>query len=156
MKYLSFIFEVVDVLLYLLLIESKKYVMPNFVKVLLIIVLGNSITTFAQAGFSHEIGLITGPVAFQSDYGERKDFDTNLGNTGFGIGLVHFLNFSYRADCNCYSPETYFNDHFKVRSELSFNKTKLNHFGKWVTDAKVAKGGEAQKLKAMQGSTYYV
>ena len=127
--------------------------MPKFVKLLLIIVIGNTFNSFAQAGFSHEIGLITGPVAFQSDYGERKDFETNLGNTGFGIGLVHFLNFAYRADCNCYTPETYFNDHFKVRSELSYNKTKLNHFGRWVTDAKIASSADAKKLAAMEGST---
>ena len=126
--------------------------MPKFIKLLLIIILGNTITIYAQAGFSHEVGLITGPVAFQSDYGERKDFDTNAGNSGFGIGLIHFLNFSYRADCNCYSPETYFNDHFKVRSELSYNKTKLNHFGKWVTDAKKATSADSRKLAAMEGS----
>ena len=84
---------------------------------------------FAQLGFSHEIGIITGPVAFQSDFGERKDFDTNKGNTGFGIGLVHYINFAYRADCNCYSTDTYFNDHFKLRSEISYNKTKFWRMG---------------------------
>jgi hypothetical protein len=26
-------------------------------------------------------------------------------------------------------PDTYFNDHFKLRSELSYNKTDLEHFG---------------------------
>ena len=73
----------------------------------------------AQFGFSHEVGAIVGPVAFQSDYGERHDFATNAGNTGYGIGIIHYLNFSYKADCNCYTPETFFNDHFKLRSELS-------------------------------------
>ena len=88
--------------------------------------------TNAQFGFSHEVGAIAGPVAFQSDYGERYDFTTNAGNTGYGIGIIHYLNFSYKADCNCYTPETYFNDHFKLRSELSYNKTQLQHFGEWV------------------------
>jgi hypothetical protein len=32
-------------------------------------------------GFSHEIGIIAGPIAFQSDYGKRN-FKTNAGNTG--------------------------------------------------------------------------
>lgn len=105
----------------------------------------------AQFGFSHEVGVITGPVAFQSDYGERHDFDTNKGNTGLGVGLVHYLNFSYRADCNCYTPETYFNDHFKLRSEISYNKTKLEHFGHWVDPKKTSL--EAQKLRGMYGST---
>ena len=108
-------------------------------------------TAFAQFGFSHEIGAIVGPVAFQSDYGERYDFSTNSGNTGFGIGLIHYLNFSYKAECNCYTPETYFNDHFKLRSEISYNKTDLKHFGQWVAYKKTSL--TAQQLRAMRGST---
>ena len=105
----------------------------------------------AQFGFSHEIGAIAGPVAFQSDYGERNDFSTNAGNTGFGIGIIHYLNFSYKAECNCYTPETYFNDHFKLRSELSYNKTNLRHFGQYVAPTKTSL--IATQLKAMRGST---
>lgn len=104
----------------------------------------------AQFGFSHEIGVIAGPVAFQSDYGERHDLSTNAGNTGYGIGIIHYLNFSYEAECNCYTPETYFNDHFKLRSELSYNKTELNHLGQWVEGTNSL--GKEQ-LKAMSGSS---
>ena len=88
----------------------------------------------AQLGFSHEIGVITGPVAFQSDFGERYDFETNSGNVGFGVGIVHYLNFAYRADCNCYSRDTYWNDHFKIRNEIDFHITNLDHFGPEVDD----------------------
>ena len=55
--------------------------------------LGISNQIHSQFGFSHELGVIVGPVAFQSDYGERHDFETNSGNTGFGIGIIHYLNF---------------------------------------------------------------
>ena len=109
----------------------------------------NSVAQFD--GFSHEIGIIAGPVAFQSDYGQRGDFSTNLGNTGIGIGIIHYLNFSYKADCNCYTQDTYFNDHFKFRSELSYNKTKLEHFGEWVSPKSTSLG--AQQLRAMTGTT---
>ena len=102
---------------------------------------------FSQFGFSHEIGAIAGPIAFQSDYGERNDWETNKGNTGLGIGLIHYINFSYRADCNCYSTDTYFNDHFKVRNELSWNQTTLNHFG--PESEKNSYWGET--LRAMEG-----
>lgn len=102
----------------------------------------------AQNGFSNEIGIIVGPVALQSDFGERQDFETNSGNIGIGIGIVHYMNFEYRAG---YTPYTYFNDHFKVRSELSWNKTKLKHFGKWVDPAKT--GINADKLRAHSGET---
>ena len=123
--------------------------MPKFLRLLILLTLFSTANTSAQFGFSHEVGLITGPVAFQSDYGERYDFETNKGNTGIGVGLIHYLNFSYRADCNCYTPETYFNDHFKLRTELSYSKTKLEHFGKWADKSSV--GGT--QLRAMTGST---
>lgn len=113
--------------------------------------LGTSLKATAQFGFSHEIGAIVGPVAFQSDYGQRNNLSTNMGNTGYGIGLIHYLNFSYKADCSCYTPETFFNDHFKLRSELSYNKTELKHFGEWVSDSKHSLG--ANQLRAMRGST---
>lgn len=103
---------------------------------------------FAQGGFSNEIGIIAGPVALQSDFGERSDFESTAGNTGFGIGIVHFMNFEYRAG---YAPYSYFNDHFKVRSELSFNTTKLKHFGKWVDPARDR--ANADKLRAHTGES---
>ncbi|MFI1772815.1 THC0290_0291 family protein [Thalassobellus citreus] len=95
-------------------------------------ILITSQTANAQLGFSHEIGVVAGPVQFRSDYGNRDDTETNFGNSGFGIGIVHYINFAYRADCNCYTTDTYFNDHFKLRNEISFNKTNLEHLGKWV------------------------
>jgi hypothetical protein len=104
---------------------------------------------YSQLGFSHEIGVIAGPVAFQSDFGERRDFETNAGNTGIGIGIVHYINFAYRADCNCYSTDTYFNDHFKLRNEISWNRTKLNHFGRWVDASRTSEN--AEKLRSHSG-----
>lgn len=123
--------------------------MPRKILLLLLTVIGSSSLTRAQFGFSHEVGAIAGPVMFMSDYGVRNDFKTNSGNTGYGIGLIHYLNFSYRAECNCYTPETYFNDHFKLRTELSYNKTNLQHFGKWVDSKKTTT--EADQLRAMRG-----
>jgi hypothetical protein len=125
--------------------------MPKYILVSFLLLLGVSNKVNAQFGFSHEVGAIVGPVAFQSDYGERYDLSTNAGNTGYGIGLIHYLNFSYKAECNCYTPETFFNDHFKLRTELSYNKTKLEHFGQWVSPEK--NSDTAQQLRAMHGST---
>ncbi|MCT4629739.1 glutamate dehydrogenase [Winogradskyella sp.] len=106
-------------------------------------------TTYAQLGFSHEIGAFVGAVAFQSDFGVRHNFDTNSGNTGIALGVVHYLNFAYRSDCNCYTTDTYFNDHFKLRSEISWNKTSLEHFGEWVDDDRTSEN--ADKLRAHTG-----
>ena len=89
-------------------------------------------TAFSQLGFSHEIGVIAGPIQFRSDFGVRENESTNFGNSGIGIGIVHYINFSYSPDCNCYTTDTYFNDHFKLRNEISWNRTNLEHQGKWV------------------------
>ena len=109
--------------------------------------LGANFSMLAQFGFSHEVGAFVGGVAMQSDFGVRSDFQTNSGNTGFAVGLVHYMNFAYRAECNCYTPETYFNDHFKVRSELSYNSTQLQHFGKYADKNSLT----GNQLKAMRG-----
>ena len=119
--------------------------------ILAVLILLSASPAFSQLGFSHEIGIITGPVAFKSDFGERQDSDTNSGNTGFGIGLVHYMNFAYQANCNCYTTDNYFNDHFKIRTEISYNKTKLQHFGHWVQESKTS--DEADKLRGHTGES---
>lgn len=101
----------------------------------------------SQFGLTHEVGIITGPVAFYSDFGQRNDFRTNLNNTGIGIGLVHYLNLAYDASCNCYSAGTYFNDHFKIRNEIIYHQTNLEHYGEWVSPDKTSLF--ADQLRAM-------
>ena len=103
----------------------------------------------AQSSLAQEVGIIFGPSTFQSDFGQRNNFDTNIGNTGFGIGIVHFINFS--ANNN---RESFFTEHFKVRSELSFNQTKLEHFGEWVDIEK--KKNLVQHLRGMHGTSTLV
>ena len=104
---------------------------------------------YSQLGFSHEIGVIAGPTQFRSDFGSRNEEETNIGNSGIGIGIVHYISFAYSADCNCYTTDTYFNDHFKLRSEISWNKTNLDHHGFWVAPDKT--GIESDKLRAHSG-----
>lgn len=104
-------------------------------------------TGFAQNWFSNEIGVVVGPLAFQSDFGERNDFETNTGNTGFGIGFVHYMNFDYTTGGSV--RYSYFNDHFMVRNELSYNTTKLKHFGEWVDSSRTSV--DADKLRAHSG-----
>jgi hypothetical protein len=107
--------------------------------------------SYSQFGFSHEIGIIAGPVVFYSDYGQRNNIETNMKNVGVGIGLIHYLNFSYRSDCNCYTRDTYFNDHFKLRNEISYHKTEFEHYGRWVDPSKTSL--TANQLRGMRGSS---
>lgn len=120
--------------------------MLNKQLVALLILLGITTNSSAQLLTAKDVGFISGLVAFQSDYGERHDFDTNKGNTGFGVGIVHYINFSSRSDYGAF-----FNDHVKVRSELSYYTTKLNHFGRWVEGGNNTLG--KQQLRAMSGSS---
>ena len=153
MHFVRFIWYFVDIL-YICLV--KNLLIPNQMKIniknlfiplalLLSVQIG-----YAQLGFSHEIGVIAGPIAYQSDFGVRSDFETNSGNVGFGIGLIHYINFAYRADCNCYTTDKYFNDHFKIRTELSYNKTNLQHFGEFVGPN--ATSDDADRLRGHTGT----
>ncbi|MDO6759873.1 glutamate dehydrogenase [Tamlana sp. 2_MG-2023] len=106
-------------------------------------------TAKAQLGFSHELGLVAGYIEMRSDFGVREDFSNNFKNSGFALGLVHYMNFSYKADCNCYTSDNYFNDHFKLRNEVSWNKTNLRHHGQWVDPSRTTP--DADKLRAHTG-----
>jgi hypothetical protein len=44
---------------------------------------------------------------------------------------IHYINFPMKQNATVI-PDTYFNHHFKLRSELSYNETDLEHFGEWV------------------------
>lgn len=125
---------------------------PKFV-FLFFLVASYSSNFQAQARFSHEIGAFAGGVAFQSDFGQRYDFATNSGNVGYGVGLVHYLNFSYTEACpSCVGlRHMYIREHFKVRSEFSYNSTNLQHYGKWVDESKTSVA--ANQLRAMKGFT---
>lgn len=102
----------------------------------------------AQLGFTHELGVVLGPVQFRSDYGVRNSSETNFGNTGFGFGIVHYMNFTYRKYL-AYRNNNYFTDHFKLRNEISWNKTNLEHFGEWVDPSKTSEN--AKRLRGHEG-----
>ena len=106
-------------------------------------------SVYAQFGFSNELGIIAGPVQFRSDYGSRTDSDTNKGNMGVGIGIIQYVNFSYRKNYSYRFKESFFIEHFKVRNEISWNRTELNHFGRWVDPSKTSE--DAKRLRGHTG-----
>ena len=65
----------------------------NFV---LIIILSYcfSINSYSQSRLAHEVAVVFGPAALQSDYSQKTTLSSNLDRLGFGIGIAHFLNFS--------------------------------------------------------------
>jgi hypothetical protein len=109
--------------------------------------------TFVTSGkaqlFSNEIGAFAGPVAFYSDYGERNDNSTNFGNVGFGIGLVHYMNFSTSGYSGFNIP--FFQDHFKIRNEIVYSKVNLQHYGEYVDPSRTSL--TADQLRGMRGES---
>jgi hypothetical protein len=74
----------------------------------------------------------------------ESDITLHAGNTGMGIGIIHYINFPTRQNVTVI-PDTYFNDHFKLRSELSYNKTNLD-LGQWVAPDKTRLGADQLRL----------
>lgn len=105
-------------------------------------------TSYAQYGFTNEIGVFVGAYNLQSDFGERQNFESST-NTGFAVGLVHYINFSYRRNYNFQNFQGYFNEHFKVKNEVSYNQTDLKHFGTWVDASRTSEN--AERLRSHTG-----
>ncbi|MBP1840367.1 THC0290_0291 family protein [Formosa algae] len=112
-------------------------------KLLLILILFSSLNfSYAQTGY--EIGLLVGPAQMRSDFGLREDKDTNSGNIGFGAGLMFDIN-----PMDWGSRRDYVYDHFKLRFDLSYNKTNLQHYGQYVDPDQT--GENAERLRNQRG-----
>lgn len=92
----------------------------------------------AQYGNTYqEIGFMAGPVFFQSDFGEKGNFDNAIKNVGVSVGVFYYLSLN--------NDRSRFADNFKIRLEASFMKVEMQHHGKYVE----GNGDFAQKLRAM-------
>ncbi|MFV8225240.1 THC0290_0291 family protein [Christiangramia aquimixticola] len=106
----------------------------------------------AQLSFSNELGVISGPAGFFTDYGERWNVKNNLENGGFGFGLVHYMNFAFKPECSCRPRTLWFTKHIRIRNEIDYLRSNLEHFGPVASS-----GGESGKrLRAMHGETQVI
>lgn len=98
----------------------------------------------AKAQYFHDIGITAGSTFFKSDYGEQGDFRNFYANNGFTIGALYYLGME--------SGKTkHWKNYFRVRGELMYMQSELQHFGQWVDPAKT--GQFATQLRGMRGST---
>jgi opacity protein-like surface antigen len=103
----------------------------------------------AQLDLSHEFGLFTGPISMQTDYGERNYFPAS-NQTSFGVAVVHYLSF-YGNNYNWRNGASFFSDHFKLRTELSYYfNNKLEHRSDFIDNNP---GALAESFRNMKGST---
>ena len=91
--------------------------------------------------FFKEIGVMAGPVFFQSDYGERGEFKNYIKQNGFSIGVFYYLTPANSKNIGRY---------LKYRLEASYMKSQLQHYGKWVDPNNTELF--ATQLRAMKGS----
>ena len=124
--------------------------MKIFYKILIVLVFLPLSNSFAQLDLSHEVGVSFGPVTMQTDYGERHHLPSSTA-TSFGVAASHYLSF-YGSNYNWRNGASYFSDHFKLKTDISYyTNTNLEHKGKWVDASDVSIN--ADKLRAMKGST---
>ncbi|WP_196885613.1 THC0290_0291 family protein [Aureivirga sp. CE67] len=124
-----------------------KYTIPTIIILFLSSVYFSK--SHAQFGSSFELGAYAGPASIKTDYGERYHFE---GYVGFSAGIVNYINFT---DISGYPRRhRFFNQHFRMKNELSFIYTTLEHTGKYVADDRTSEN--AEKLRAMTGSTLVV
>lgn len=104
----------------------------------------------AQLDLSHEFGVFTGPITMQTDYGERNHLPSSTA-TSFGVAAVHYLSF-YGNNYNWRNGASFFSDHFKLRTELSYYfNNNLEHKGRYAAEGSI--NPEAEALRAMTGTT---
>lgn len=98
---------------------------------------------------THEIGIAAGVPFFATDYGERYETQSSgAGNTGFGVSAVYYLTFAdYRYRWN--QRHSYFREHFRFRTELSYYQADLEHFGQYVDPSQTS--DQADRLRAHTG-----
>lgn len=129
-------------------IPGCMYYIRTFFIVFLLVVLHNP-RIHAQFGISHEIGVFAGPANFLTDYGERWNVENNIRNAGMGVGFLHFMNFAYCQRCNYRRTESFFLQHFRIRNEVNFLRSDLEHFGPAATGNHLG----ARQLQAMHGKS---
>jgi len=122
--------------------------MKSYYRLVIFILLVSFTKLNAQLDLSHEFGVFTGPVTFQSDYGEKNHLPSSTA-TSFGIGVAHYLSF-YGNNYNWRNGASYFSDHFKLRTEVSYYfNNGFEHKGRYVEQGDAF----AESLKAMKGKT---
>ena len=122
--------------------------MKSYYRLVIFVLLVSFTKSNAQLDLSHEFGIFTGPVTFQSDYGEKNHLPSSTA-TSFGLGVAHYLSF-YGNNYNWRNGASYFSDHFKLRTEVSYYfNNGFEHKGSYVDRGDAL----SESLKAMKGKT---
>ena len=102
-----------------------------------------SILSFASAkaqggSYYQEIGIMSGPVFFQGDFGEKGSSENITSNVGVSGSLVYYVSLN--------NNNGGLERNLKVRFDATLMSVSLNHYGKY-TESNTPFG---EKLRAMQ------
>ena len=81
---------------------------------------------FEKHHFTHDIGVFIGVYSIQTDYGPRQNFQTEIGNAGISLNLVHYLSFYNKT--SRWNARHRFIDNLVIKSELSYLSTTQYQF----------------------------
>lgn len=116
--------------------------MPKYILIYCIAFIGLFNVSNAQGGRTYqEIGIMTGPVFFQSDFGARDTFENYYRNNGVSVGIFYYISAIENFDR--------LSENFKIRLELSYMKANLNHYGQYVNNGSTS--NFTKQLQAMRG-----
>jgi hypothetical protein len=123
--------------------------MKSYFKLIIFLFIISITKSNAQLDLSHEFGLFIGPITMQTDYGERNHFPAS-NQTSFGAAAVHYLSF-YGSNYNWRNGASFFSDHFKLRTEVSYYfNNQLEHRSDFIDNNP---GALAESFRNMKGST---
>lgn len=76
------------------------------------------LNSHAQTNVSHEVGGFFGITAFQTDMGLSTEFAAET-QSNMGFGIAYYLKF-FGSQYNWRSGSSFFSEHFKLKTELSY------------------------------------
>lgn len=101
----------------------------------------------AQSNTNIEASVNFGFPSFQTDYGERGDFKSNVsGNVGIAASAAIYIKFFNKDPMLSVAP-SWMQKHTKLKIEAAYQTAKLEHFGTHVEGNSTS----ANKLKKMHG-----
>ena len=102
----------------------------------------------AQSNANLEAGVSLGFASFQTDFGERGDWDSTFKNRGLAVGAVLYLNF-FNRDPVLSGPVSWGQQHFKLKAEVSYLQANLEHYGIYAKEDTA----DGAKLRSMTGKS---
>lgn len=102
----------------------------------------------SQTNLNLEAGLSIGFASFQTDFGQRGDWQSTFKNRGLALGGVVYLNF-FNQDPVLSGPVGWGQQHLKLKGEVSYLMADLEHYGSYAEEDTA----DGAKLRGMSGKS---